>query len=75
MIEQLIPKIRPSDFMFTTIAKENDPDLYCSRCHQLIEDTGMVSVSVQKESSCCGEWRFHPSCVGMENWFELAGDE
>jgi hypothetical protein len=75
MTEQLFPKIRASDFRFTKIAEEDDPDLYCSRCHQLIDDTSMVGLNISNSEEVYGEWRFHPSCVGMENWFESTGDE
>lgn len=65
----ICPKIRASDFRYTKKAEDDESDLYCSRCYQLIEE-GMISMSLYDSKEVYGEWRFHPKCVGMDNYFE-----
>lgn len=56
--------IERGDVLFADSPPIGDADCVCSRCGQVICE---VPVRIFKEEGRGGEYRFHPTCVGLES--------
>ncbi len=60
--------ITEDDLAFTEIIYSDDPNCICSRCACLISD-GMFSVIFEGGKLPRRQYRYHPSCVALDDWF------
>ena len=66
---RMILKFLPSDKFFRDSPFTGDPRCICSRCCKPIEEDELaVRIFVGKEGEYVGEYRYHPSCIGIKTF-------
>lgn len=66
-------KLEPTDVRFLDSPDAGDPDCFCSRCGEVIEERCAPPIRALPAGGRY-EYRFHPHCLGLEPCCSLEED-